>query len=156
MAAVGRARQGARELIKKHKIVKPPIILDDLIKAEAPGFEVILDDTFPDHLSGLTNANAKTIRINSNHPPLRRRFSLAHELGHIVLNHKGMLFQRIDEEKIKAELEREADEFAGEILMPIRMFKACYELDPNLDTIAALFEVSRTAAYVRAMKLRLL
>ena len=156
MAAVGRARQGARELIKKHKIVKPPINLDDLIKAEAPGFAVILDDTFPNHLSGLTNANFKTIRINSNNPPLRRRFSLAHELGHIVLNHKGMLFQRIDEEKIKEELEREADEFAGELLMPIRMFKACYELVPNLDTIAALFEVSRTAAYVRAMKLRLL
>jgi Zn-dependent peptidase ImmA (M78 family) len=156
MAAVGRARQGARELIKKHKIVKPPIDLEYLLNAEAPGFVVILDDTFPDHLSGLTNAKAKTIRINSNHPPLRRRFSLAHELGHIVLGHSGMLFQRIDEENIKEELEREADEFAGELLMPIRMFKACFELDPNLDTIAGLFAVSRTAAYVRAMKLRLL
>lgn len=156
MAAVSRARQGARDLIKKHKIVKPPITLDALVKDEAPGYEVILDDTFPNHLSGLTNARAKTIRINSNHPPLRRRFSLAHELGHIVLNHNAILFQRIDEENIKDEFEREANEFAGELLMPIRMFKACYELVQNLDALAGLFEVSREAAYVRAMKLRLL
>src|SRR5262249_37104822 len=121
-----------------------------------PGFEIILDKTFPDHLSGLTNGKAKTIRINGNHHPLRRRFSLAHELGHIALYHNDILFKRIDEEEIKKEFEQEADEFAGEILMPIRLFKACYELDPNLDTIAAVFQVSRAAACVRAMKLHLL
>src|SRR5215216_2300585 len=103
MAAVGRARQGARQLIKKYRVVKPPIDLEALVKSEAPGFDVILDDTFPNHLSALTNANARTIRINANHPPLRRRFSLAHELGHIVLCHDGILHKRIDEETIKEE-----------------------------------------------------
>jgi Zn-dependent peptidase ImmA (M78 family) len=156
MGAVGRAREGARQLIKKYRVQKPPIDLDAMVKSEAPGFEVILDDTFPDHLSGLTNIQAKTIRINANHHPLRQRFSLAHELGHIVLGHEGMLHKRIHEEGLKEEFEREANEFAGELLMPIRLFKDCYEVCKNLDTMADLFGVSKHAAYVRAIKLRLI
>jgi Zn-dependent peptidase ImmA (M78 family) len=156
VGAVGRARAIARKILKKHGITSPPVDVAALIKAEAPGFRVIYEEGWPDHLSGLTSKAEQTIRINGTHSPLRRRFSLAHELGHICLEHEVILPHRIDEETIGPELEREADEFAGELLMPISMFKQAFHTHQSLDVLAEMFQVSTTAATVRALKLRLI
>ncbi len=156
MGAVGRARAVARNILNKHKISSPPVDVPALIAAEAPGFRVIYEEGWPDHLSGLTSRAEQTIRINKKHPPLRQRFTLAHELGHICLEHETILSDRIDEETIGKECEREADEFAGELLMPIEMFKRAFRSNPNLETLAEMFQVSTTAVSVRALKLHLI
>lgn len=83
MGAVGRARTVARSILKRHRINVPPIDVNALIEAEAPGFRIIYEERWPDDMSGLTNRTEKTIRINKKHSPFRKRFSLAHELGHI-------------------------------------------------------------------------
>lgn len=156
MGAVGRARAIARSILKKHGITSPPVDVAALIKAEAPGFRVIYEEGWPDHLSGLTSKAEQTIRINSSHTPLRRRFTLAHEFGHICLEHEVILPHRLDEETIGQEFEREADEFAGELLMPIEMFKKAFRSNPNFETLAEMFQVSTTAVGVRVLKLHLI
>jgi Zn-dependent peptidase ImmA (M78 family) len=156
MGSVGRARQCARNLLKKHNANTLPIDVLDLIAKEAPGLSIIYEEDWPDHLSGLTNRGQKTIRINKKHHPLRQRFSLAHELGHICLDHDLVLSDRIEEEGINAEFEKEADEFASELLMPIELFKKAFRDNPDLEVLAGTFTVSTTAVSVRALKLHLI
>jgi Zn-dependent peptidase ImmA (M78 family)/transcriptional regulator with XRE-family HTH domain len=66
--------------------------------------------------------------------PLRRRFSAAHELGHLVLHGGSAVAPG------SARQEQEADKFAAELLMPAR------DLEPLLPTrldLAYLFEVQK-------------
>ena len=57
--------------------------------------------------------------LNSNAPMDRARFSLAHELGHVVMHHTA-----------SDTMEREADRFAAEFLMPEKQIKSQLE---NID-----------------------
>lgn len=95
--------------------------------------------------------------------PTRRRFNIAHELGHLFL-HMGF---RVDAEKWQSypeyerinrlgssEQEFEAHEFAGALLMPEAAFRAaalCHRNDGTFHTaeIAAHFGVSVQAATTR-------
>jgi Zn-dependent peptidase ImmA (M78 family) len=156
MGTIGRARQCARNLLKKHGMRSVPIDVLDLIGKEAPGYRIIYEENWPDRLSGLTNKTKKTIRINKKHHPLRQRFSLAHELGHICLDHDLVLAERVEGEDVKDEIEKEADEFAAELLMPIEIFKKAFSATSDLETLAEKFEVSTTAVSVRLLKLHLI
>lgn len=89
----------------------------------------------------------------------RRRFSVAHELGHFELHRDAVLLQTCTSEDIAWEfqhstpdLETQANAFASEFLMPERYFADKCQGEPSLDTIAELedlFNVSLTAASIR-------
>lgn len=64
-----------------------------------------------DGLTVVTPGNRKLMFINSRMPNDRIRFSMAHELGHLVMHFEHT---PLSEE----EAERQADEFASEFLMP--------------------------------------
>ena len=93
----------------------------------------------------------------------RKRFSIAHELGHFEMHqHRNSLFlcssEDINEGDVKDvvnRLEREANEFASALLLPERLFQPlCAEEDPSLDHIAELarqFDTSLTATALRYM-----
>jgi Zn-dependent peptidase ImmA (M78 family) len=97
--------------------------------------------------------------INSNDPPVRQRFTLAHEYGHHRLNHDAHVDATIDWRSSDPQ-EREANEFAGALLMPERAIdlwlSANGRPDVTLDTLvqlAAFFGVSASAARVRLQRL---
>jgi Zn-dependent peptidase ImmA (M78 family) len=74
----------------------------------------------PDNISGLTLADAKTgvfIVVNSGHAVLRKRFSLAHEYAHVLIdrNRAGTLSRAENRADF---LEVRANAFAAEFLMP--------------------------------------
>ncbi len=76
----------------------------------------------------------------------RFNFTLAHEIGHIVLEH---LLIPVDL-KTKADIdheEKEADEFAGRFLMPEHLIYSCNFY--SLAMIAKSFNVSKTALWMR-------
>ncbi len=95
--------------------------------------------------------------------PHRRRFSVAHELGHLELHrrHSSVVLctsQDIDDwekRRTKTNLEQEANEFASALLLPERFFAPlCKDEDPSLDLVTRLadtFKVSLTAAALRYM-----
>lgn len=64
-----------------------------------------------DGLSTITNSGHKVIFLNSRMPTDRMRFSLAHELGHLIMH---LVSPPQDAETV----EQEADRFASEFLMP--------------------------------------
>ena len=86
----------------------------------------------------------------------RKRFTIAHELGHILLGRplrEGEQHTRVFN-KDRPEAEREADMFAARILSP-----ACVLWALNLHTpeeIAECCQISYTAAQVRADRMKIL
>lgn len=82
----------------------------------------------------------KTTRvvINSSNPPLRRRFTEAHELGHIIIPwHRGTIVDHVDPAHAGPAndywtFEDEANQFAAELLMPSDWVSAAVEDEPNL------------------------
>lgn len=76
--------------------------------------------------------NTYFIEANSTHVPTRRRFTIAHELGHYCL-HKdfldrtGIILERSNKFSHIRDKEIEADNFAAELLMPKDFFLKKHE-----------------------------
>jgi len=110
-------------------------------------------------------SNDFTIFLPSMTSPARDRFTIAHELGHLLLHyprvtreHPGeeMIATRwVDEDDIEQQrAEWEANWFGAAFLMPRAAFSDAYAADP-IDEVADTFGVSVRAAQVRAKSLRL-
>lgn len=80
----------------------------------------------------------------------RTNFTLAHELGHILLNHLLIPAEVKSHLDLENE-EREADEFAGRLLMPADIVLACNFY--SLHQVAAYFNVSRSALWTRLARM---
>jgi Zn-dependent peptidase ImmA (M78 family) len=111
------------------------------------------------------------ILVNTNLSLHQQRFSIAHEIAHFVLHPQkireyGSLKRSSDQSDPKhfSELEKEADEFGGELLMPEKLlcefFPEIFENKHKLSfhkvhAIAETFKVSALVAAVRLRKLDL-
>jgi len=91
----------------------------------------------------------------------RKRFSIAHELGHFVLNHEGMSLEIVCSDKdmmnwYSVDKETEANFFASELLMPEMLVKQrCDVREVSLEpakSIASDFQTSLTAAAIRFVR----
>ena len=80
----------------------------------------------------------------------RLNFTIAHEIGHIVLDHLIVSGYCKTEEDVQAE-EREADEFAARLLMPQRLL--CSFNYYSVDSVASFLNVSNTALRMRLIRL---
>jgi Zn-dependent peptidase ImmA (M78 family) len=86
--------------------------------------------------------------FNGDAPADRVRWTIAHELGHVVLHHHQSC--------ISEHCEDEADEFASEFLMPERDIKHHFSAGTGLDDLAQLklhWRVSMQSLLVRAQAL---
>lgn len=104
-----------------------------------------------DGLTMFTMNQAPVIWINRNIPNDRKRFSLAHELGHLVMHLRSDNLEKSEEQK-----ELEANEFAGEFLMPksqckVDLFKLKYK---DLGLKKYYWKVSKAAIIYRAKELK--
>ena len=85
---------------------------------ESAGVPVVLMDCFHHKQSATAHQGEWfewMIALNSSHPASRRRYTLAHELGHIVLSHETTVTTDGHERKT---IEEHANAFAAELLMP--------------------------------------
>lgn len=83
------------------------------------------------------------------------RSTLAHEIGHLALYHD--IRPRWDSLESISESdphEREAWDFAGELLLPGPIFKKEFFNNPDLDSLASLFAVSKELLSVELVKRR--
>lgn len=148
-----------------------PINLDELVKREGIN---LISYPFEDDISGVLviEGDNATIGINKKSSNVRKRFTLAHELGHYKLHtQKSKMFMDNVFFRKKSEgytskdekIEKEANYFAANILMPENLVrKEIIELDCDLHddtTIASLaskFEVSSSAMTFRLINLGLI
>lgn len=103
-------------------------IVDITALAESEG-AIVVAEPEPNDFSGFlyqSGNSAPVIGVNSRHPPNRRRFTIAHELGHLLLHskqgvHLDQAVVQMRGEKAGTgtdEHEIEANRFAAELLMP--------------------------------------
>jgi Zn-dependent peptidase ImmA (M78 family) len=116
---------------------------------EAAGCVIVEEDFGTARIDGMSQwiDDHPVMLINSAVPTDRKRLTLAHELGHLVL-HSGFASEN---------LEREANEFAAEFLMPAHVVKP--DLRPatlgRLRDLKRVWGVSIQALYERAYSLKL-
>jgi hypothetical protein len=116
-------------------------------------------------VSGMLLPAERQIWVNAREAqesPGRRRFTVAHELGHWVcqcLEGGGASVMCRAEDfspGTDRTLEREANVFAAELLMPEPAMRAAWREVEDVDTTAARFNVSGTAAHWRLFSFNLL
>ena len=147
---VGYARDHARKCFKECAHLFPagcPDSLEAAVKCILPGYKVILLDNLPNKISGIARKEEKLIGINSKHARVRQRFSLAHEIGHIKLNHPDIVFD--PDGKHDKILESEANMFAGEFLVPLNTLKSVIKTCKDPTALATHFDVSKDVLFIR-------
>lgn len=108
-----------------------------------------------DKISGAVRRKpAAIIYLNETHSKERQTFTLAHELGHFVLEHGDGLKLRIDKYNYHtndkaAKEETEANYFAATLLMPKIEFLSVLEKAVSISEIAGYFAVSKSAVINR-------
>ncbi len=153
---VGFARNHARNLLERFKQTtgtkieyEVPVI--DI--AKYLGFHVEYLDSMADHHSAIIYPDNMLIGLNKSHHEHRQRFSLGHELGHYLLKHKSEFELPPEEARI---CNREADEFSGELLVPLESLKRSLNHTKSISDLAHLFNVSQDVITIRLLNQNLL
>ncbi len=99
------------------------------------------------------SGNAAGIIYNSTHSVVRQRFTFAHELGHLILEHdlRVQTYNEMINLKTKSPIEREANLFAAELLMP-KTLVSDYLKKHQVKTVkelAEIFNVSEEAMWYK-------
>lgn len=107
------------------------------------------------------NGDKAIITINSRSHTRRQRFSIGHELGHWRYHRGRLLVCCADEigqgSERRSSLERTADNYAAQLLMPDYLFRPVIRGYPKLDfrmvrEIANIFETSLTSTAIRLVE----
>jgi Zn-dependent peptidase ImmA (M78 family) len=151
------AKRKAKELLHLGGVTKPQVPVERLaalVDAE------IKFEPFAGAMSGMIyrkDEGGAIIGVNSMHPTTRRRFTIAHELGHLMLHgdelhiDEGFPFAFRDEISSLAvdPAEIEANQFAAELLMPeawiaaeVRVQHLDIESEDFIEALARKFGVS--------------
>jgi len=132
------------------------------VEAIAEKFNIAIQNVpLDDDISGILHKIEKTdswvIQVNKNHHPNRKRYTIAHELGHFCLHRhlkqefEDRIFFRGGESSPE---EWQANDFACAILMPEDTFRdAVRSGKRNIEDLAREFKVSTLALRIRAKNL---
>lgn len=148
----------ARKVITKHQKTTPIQVMPI---AKELGLKVYTVGGWPEDVSGKIlrdkergGSSGYAIYVNALHAPVRRRFTIAHEIGHYVL-HRSLIGDGVEDDglyrsKLSGGIEAEANRFAAELLMPLPLLQN--KLDAGEDSVANLaetFEVSKSSMSIR-------
>jgi Zn-dependent peptidase ImmA (M78 family) len=161
-----RVRKKADELLTGQS--KAPVDLESVAEklgAEIRAFELEAD------VSGVLfrGHGRKVVAVNQSHPEVRKRFTIAHELGHLALHQgtevhvdEGFRVNLRDSKSATAEdvEEIEANAFAANLLMPASWLRndlegASFDLEneTQISSLAERYQVSVQAMTVRLTSL---
>jgi Zn-dependent peptidase ImmA (M78 family) len=165
-----RAEQRAYRLLAECGVTEAPVNLDSL--AEYLSATIQPAPISDDDVSGMVfkHRGRYVIGINSDHPETRKRFTIAHELGHIVLHQLDQV--HVDKDfpvKLRNEVssqavdphEIEANAFAAALLMPEALLRndvaqfseSNFGKEDMIEELAAKYAVSTKAMSFRLMNL---
>jgi len=172
---MSRAIAAARRVLRAHHRSRGAVN----VMAIANSYAHVMPEPLSDEISGMLvplsagHDHPWAIIYNSTHPTVRQRFTIAHELGHVLLHaftspHADLgfrvRFRDPDSSSGSVREEIEANQFAAELLMPkeaVLREAAKVKLDfadPDMDAqklahLADKFDVSTTALSFRLANL---
>lgn len=160
----GLARRKARELLEQAGVETLPVPVEDLARRlEAE----VRYEPYDGELSGmhLRRKGRSVIGVNASHPETRQRFTLAHEIGHMILHPDAdfhiddafpVRFRNARSSTGDDEAEVEANQFAAELLMPedvlrkhVRALAGSAAVEDAIAELAAKFDVSLEVMTIR-------
>jgi len=158
----------ACEILQRHGLLTVPV--DPVTLANREGI-LVHNAVFSE--SGISGMVARrgasvTMLIDQQDPPFRKRFSIAHELGHHFLHLTSdgeIVTKKLDifrglagegESGLGARRrEVEANQFAAALLMPDPLVREAFSREQDVESLARLFNVSGEAMGYRLAALRL-
>jgi len=168
--AGSKADKAAEALLAKYAIDSAPVDVRRIAEGEGA---VVASEQLERTISGLLlrEGDARLIAVNSSHALRRQRFTIAHELGHMVL-HPGKQYLvdstvrvnfRDQLSSLASDTEEiQANAFAAELLMPrdlvlrhVARLRASQVGNPDrvVETLADQFDVSTEAMGYRLINL---
>ena len=154
----------AEEVLAESDISTPPI--DPIRVSSRHGMKLYNAEFVEDSISGMLRRKGPniTVLIRASDSAFRKRFTIAHELGHIILDHfdEQHTHSDSDVDLFRTDLahggdqnEVQANMFASALLMPRSLVRAAYETEKNVKDLAKIFNVSEEAMGYRLSSLRL-
>ncbi len=163
-----RIQREVSELLSRVKIKHAPVPVEDI--AQMLGAKIVLND-FNNEISGVLIRRGTNIVIGvaKEQAPTRQRFTIAHEIGHLLLHegeevHVDRDFRVNLRSPSSAEAvdvnEIEANAFAASLLMPEKMLQVDvkelavdFEDATKIDALASRYKVSNQAMTFRLINL---
>lgn len=166
-----KSERAAQDVLKRFGVTDPPVPVERIVGELEARLEF---EPYDAEMSGMLyrDQGRAVIGINSAHPATRQRFSIGHELGHLVLHrHRLMfvdkLFRVTVPDKVKGlyypREEVEANGFAAALLMPEEMLdvalsRSLRSVDADdtqalIEDLARRFQVSPQAMEYRLANL---
>ena len=153
-------KQLAWRVLEENSIVTPPINAAALAKTYGiEAFEAVFNPGY-DHIAGFINFEANKILVNAKEHHARKNFTIAHELGHLLLGHNKengyTVLLRNPDPRYKTPVEQEANVFAANVLVPTPFLQEwlnryTFATDKQL---AKVFGVSEEVIHYRRLYLR--
>lgn len=160
----------AERVLSRHGVIGPPVAVDDIATRLGA---TLLEEPLGQGVSGILYRHhdaGSVIAVNSTHAPVRRRFSIAHEIGHlelhagrpIIVDHlvRGRVNMRDERSSLATSREEiEANGFAAVLLMPADWIS--HDLEDSLgepagrtvEALAQRYDVSTQAMEWRLINL---
>lgn len=165
MEAVNMVLQSIQNPLQKqiYANLAKDIPFDVVLFANKLGIFVKETSELPDTTSGFIQLKDSKVFIfvNELHHINRKRFTVAHELGHYFLHYDRLQDGIVDsvlkrQDGINDAIEREANKFAAELLMPTNIFIEIWNMGRySVSDMAKILLVSESAVMIRAKSLGL-
>jgi predicted transcriptional regulator len=143
----------AAEILRLMGISEPPIDVAAITRALGVGLYANTDRAWRWSGQVKSSQDRADIWINAFEHPVRQRFTLAHELGHLMLHPLGEEF-RDDQTLAGGGKETQANEFAASLLMPFSMLHPIARaVGTDSRWLAGHFQVSEAAMDIRLQRM---
>lgn len=151
--------ENLRQLAERSNISLFPLDIESLVSRLGI---IILKEDGEDDFSGCIEQRSDGnyyLSVNKYHNIRRQRFTMAHELGHYILhrsrlNEIGRETILMREPTALTQIEREANDFASELLVPKAVLDSQINKGMNqIEDLADFFQVSVPALKYRAIRL---
>jgi Zn-dependent peptidase ImmA (M78 family) len=144
-------RMPADELLRMFSITTPAVPVEGMVQTMGI-------DLYEEWIGAAGEADSRgeraIIRVNKGDHIVRQRFTIAHELGHLLWHPLGVQHRDPDFSRWEP-IEMEANNFAAELLMPEWMVRPATAVAESVEQLARMFEVSTPAMKFRLKNLRI-
>lgn len=141
----------AKLLIKRHNI-EPGFSIEDILNLYAD----VSFESIPNAIDGISlylksSTRRPFVIISDQFPKVRQRFTMAHELGHILIPwHLGVIISHTegskpDYDNFYDECEAEANRFAAELLMPSDWIRELIRLESPVEAFKTVVETAKVS-----------
>jgi Zn-dependent peptidase ImmA (M78 family) len=147
------ARLRAKNIWNEFCGAKIPVKLNDII--QKMGIDIRGEDlNSADAITRMDSNGVCCMVYDQNSSVVRKRFTIAHEIGHLAMEHTSS-WGGCNQFSKKSQ-EKEADAFAGELLVPSEDLKEFTKQKRTIQEIMSRYWISNPAAFVAVQNNRLL